>query len=305
MWFKRKPRNRAFERRHVLDVKVARREARRMRVRVATLATSLSLGAVLFVYLAWRCGDWALQRFVYENPAFNIEQVSIKTDGVIAIDELRRWSGIRGHQNLFALDLQRVKRDLELVPAIQSVYVERILPHTLCISVLEREPVAQILEYLIDGSGCIMRPVEPQQRSRPPEPSEHYPVIAGVALSDIRCGREVESPQVRAALRFIADFDRSIMGAIVDLARIDVSQPDILVVYTAQQNVITFRIGDFEKQLNRWWLIHEKGAGSGRQIGQLDLSVSDNVPLRWLESPAVPPSSNKLRKSSPYRKKHV
>ena len=45
--------------------------------------------------------------------------------------------------NLFALDLSRVKRDLELVPAIESADVERILPHTLKICVTEREPIAQ------------------------------------------------------------------------------------------------------------------------------------------------------------------
>lgn len=47
--------------------------------------------------------------------------------------------------NLFALDLARIKRDLELAPAIQSAAVERVLPHTLKIRVTEREPVAQIV----------------------------------------------------------------------------------------------------------------------------------------------------------------
>jgi cell division septal protein FtsQ len=305
MWFKRKPRNRAFERRHVLDVKVARRQVRRMRVRVATLATSLSLGAILFVYIAWRGGEWALQRFVYENQAFNIEKIIVKTDGVIAPEQLLRWAGVRKNQNLFALDLHRVKRDLELVPAIQSVSVERVLPHTLIIDAIEREPVAHISDCLIDGSGFVMRPVDLQHRSISPQPSEHYPVISGVAQTDIRLGREVDSPQVRAALRFIAAFDRSMMGALVDLVRVDVSQPDVLTVYTAQQNEVTFRNTDFDRQLNRWWLIYEKGVQSSRQIGWLDLSVTENVPLRWLESPAVPPSPSKIRKNSPYKKKHV
>ena len=100
MWFRRKAKNRAFERRHVLDVKVARREVRRLRVRVATLAASLSLGTVFAVYVAWRCGDWALNHFVYENRAFNVEQIDIQTDGVIAPEQLRRWAGVKRNENL-------------------------------------------------------------------------------------------------------------------------------------------------------------------------------------------------------------
>jgi len=73
MWpFKRK--NRAFERRHVLDVKIARRQAVRYRVRVATLAASLSLGTIFAIYLLWRIGDWSMTRFIYENKAFAIQK---------------------------------------------------------------------------------------------------------------------------------------------------------------------------------------------------------------------------------------
>lgn len=276
-----------------------------MRVRVATLATGLSLGALLTVYISWRCGDWALDRFLFTNRSFNIEQIDIQTDGVISLEELRRWAGVKRNQNIFALDLHRVKRDLELVPAIQSVSVERVLPRTLRIRVTEREPVAQLQDYLVDTTGFIMRPLLPQQRAVAAQPGEHYPVIAGVSPSEVRVGREIDIPQVRAALRLIGAFDRSPMAPIVDIARIDVSQPDVLQVFTAQQNEVTFAIGDFDRQFNRWWLVHEHGNQASRQIGWLDLSVGENIPLRWLDAAAVPPSAPKLHKHSPYKKRHV
>ena len=81
---------------------------------------------------------------VYENKAFAIEEIDVQTDGVISVDQLRRWAGVKPEENLLALDLARVKRDLELVPLVQSVSVERILPHTLRIRVTEREPIAQV-----------------------------------------------------------------------------------------------------------------------------------------------------------------
>jgi len=304
MWF-RKPKNRAFERRHVLDVKVARRQLVRQRVRVATLAASLSLGTIFAIYFLWRAGDWAMTRFIYENKAFAVQEIDIQTDGVISLEQLRRWAGVKREQNLFALDLSRVKRDLELVPAIQNVAVERVLPHTLKVRVAEREPIAQIQNYLLDADGFAMLPLEPQQRSVSLQPSEHYPIITGINPSELRAGHQVESPQVRAALKFLTAFEHSQMAPQVDVARIDASAPDVLQITTAQQNEIIFRNTDFEKQLNRWWLVYSTGQQQAHQIASLDLSVSEDIPLRWLDSAAVPPNAAKLRKTSPYKKKHV
>lgn len=305
MWFVRKPKNRAFERRHVLDVKVARRQAARHRVRVATLAASLSLGTVFALYLLWRCGDWGMNRFIYENQAFAIQKIDIQTDGVISTEQLRRWAGVNHEQNLFALDLTRVKRDLQLVPAIQRVDVVRVLPHTLKVSVIEREPLARIQDYLLDGEGYAMLPLEPVQRSAAVPVGEHFPIITGASPGELRAGRQLDAPPVRAALRFLIAFEHSAMAPLVDISRIDVSAPDVLQVITAQQNEITFRLSDFDRQLNRWWLVHNKGQEQSRQIASLDLSVPDYVPLRWLDTAAVPPSAGKFRKPSPYKKKNV
>ena len=305
MWLLGKPKNRAFERRRDLDVKIARRKAVRQRVRVATLATSVSLGTLFALYLLWRAGDWAMVRFIYENKAFAVQEIDLQTDGVITLEQLRRWAGVRRDQNLFALDLARVKRDLELVPAIESVAVERVLPHTLKIRVTEREPIAQIQNYLLDAEGFAMLPLEMTQRSTASQPGEHCPIITGISPGELRAGRQLESPQLRSALKFLVAFEHSPMAPLVDIARVDISAPDVLQVTTAQQNEITFRMANFDKQLNRWWLVHAKGQEQSRQIASLDLSVAENIPLRWLDSAAVPPNAPKLRKSSPYKKKHV
>lgn len=302
-FFKKK--NRAFARRHILDVKVARRQAVRHRVRVATLAASLSLGTIFAIYALWRVGDWSMARFVYENKAFAIQEIDLHTDGIIKTEQLRRWSGVKPGQNLFAIDLARVKRDIELVPAVHSVAVERVLPHTLRVRVTERVPIAQIQNYLLDAEGVAMLPLELFQRSIPPQPGEQYPNIVGVSLGDLRAGKTVDSPQVRAALQFLRAFEHSSMAPLVDIARVDVSAPDVLHVFTAQQNEIIFSLIDFEKQLNRWFLVHTTGQQQAKQIATLDLSVDRHIPLRWMEAAAVPPVVPKSKKTSPYKKKHV
>src|SRR5687767_5694924 len=117
MWLSGKRKNRAFERRHVLDVKIARRQAVRHRVRVASFAAGISLSVVFLLYVLWRGGSWALDRGIYDNPAYAVQYIDIETDGVISREQLRRWAGVKKDQNLFRIDLARVKRDIELVPA--------------------------------------------------------------------------------------------------------------------------------------------------------------------------------------------
>src|SRR6187455_3666578 len=144
MWLGRKPKNRRLDRGHVLDVKLRSDQVRASRVRLGALTFGVLFGTVFGFYVLWLAGAWALDKLVYENQAFAIQQIDVQTDGVISTDQLRRWAGVKADENLLALDLARVKRDLELVPLISSVSVERVLPRTLRIRVTEREGVAQV-----------------------------------------------------------------------------------------------------------------------------------------------------------------
>src|ERR1039458_8448565 len=144
MWPKRKPKNRRLGRQQVLDVKLRSSQVRAARTRFTAISLGAVFAALFGLYLVYRAGEWALNRLVYENKAFAIAEVEVQTDGVISVDQLRRWAGVKPAENLLALDLAQVKRDLELVPLVQSVSVERVLPHTLRIRIIEREPIAQV-----------------------------------------------------------------------------------------------------------------------------------------------------------------
>src|SRR5581483_9802494 len=113
-WFNRKPKNRRLGREHVLDVKLRSDQVRATRMRLAAIAMGLLFATVFGFYLVWRAGEWALNRLVYENKAFAVQEIQVQTDGVIAEDQLRRWAGVKPGENLLALDLGRVKRNVEM-----------------------------------------------------------------------------------------------------------------------------------------------------------------------------------------------
>jgi cell division protein FtsQ len=318
MWFRREQKNRRLHRMHVLNVKLRSDQVRATRTRLAALATGVTFGTVFGLYLLWRTGAWALDRFVYENSEFAIQHVEVKTDGVIAPDQLRRWSRVKPGENLIALDLTAVKRNLELVSTIGSVSVERVLPRTLKISVMEREPVAQVnipragaaggitvTVFQLDADGCVMLPLDPRLCMIPlAQVSNQLPVIAGLNVVQLQPGHRVESPQVQAALELIGAFDHSPMAGLVDLRRLDVSAPGVVVVTTEQGGEITFGLDKLEQQLRRWREIYDLGQRMNKAVASLNLAVSNNVPVRWLEA-VVAPSAPRTVNPAPTRRKNV
>jgi len=328
MWFRRKPKNRRLGRQQVLDVKLRSSQVRAVRTRRTAIGLGALFAAVFGLYLLYRAGEWLLNRLVYENRAFAIQEIDVQTDGVISVDQLRRWAGVKPEENLLALDLARVRRDLELIPLVQSVSVERILPHTLRIRIIEREPIAQVniprlrpgggLElsvYQLDPDGWVLVPLDPGQRAIPiNQGSESLPVICGVNAHALQPGRRLTAPQVQGALQLLAAFEQSPMAGLVDVRRVDVSAPEVLVVTTGQGSEVTFGLTNFEpdlrrrhfeRDLRRWHAVFELGQKSGSAIATLDLAVTNNTPLRWMEASAVPPAAPESPKAMRPRKKHV
>lgn len=317
MFWNRKARNRRLGREYVLDVKLRSSQVRAARTRKLVIAGAVVFAVALTACLLWRIGGWTMDRLVYENQAFSVGQIDLQTDGVIATEQLRRWAGVKGGQNLFALDLARVKRNLELVPFIQSVSVERILPRTLRIRVSEREAVAQVMVsrprvgggieqavYHLDGEGWVMAPLDPRQRAVPQNQTpEQLPLLSGVKEAQV--GHPVELPQAKAALQLIDAFDRSPMAGVTELKKIDVSAIEVLVATTGQGGEVTFGLGDFEHQLRRWREIYEMGQKLGKAVATLDLAVSNNIPATWIEASVVPPLPPKAPKILRNKRKHV
>jgi cell division protein FtsQ len=303
MWFKREQnKNRRLHRHHVLDVKLRSDRVQASRVRLMLLALMVPAVTVLALYLVWRIGEATLNVFVYENPDFAIQQIDVQTDGVIAPEQLRRWTGVKPGANLIALDLASVKRNLELVSLIDSVSVERVLPRTLKIRVTERDPIAQVnvpcadgangivvSVFQLDADGMVMQPLDARLCTVPLlQMNTELPVIAGMNAFQLQPGRRVELPQVQAALQLIVAFDKSPMAGLVDLRRVDVSAPGVLVATTGQGGEITFALDNLDQQLRRWRQIYDLGAGQQRAIASVDLAVANNVPVRWMLASLAP-----------------
>jgi cell division septal protein FtsQ len=319
MFFSRKPKNRRLGREHVLDVKLRSSQIRAARVRWAAIGASVIFFSVFGFYLLWRSGDWLLNMLVYENKSFSVQHLDVQTDGVVAVTQLCRWAGLRPNQNLLALDLAQVKRNLELVPVVQSVSVERVLPRTLRIRVVEREPIAQVFvthqrsaggfettSFQLDPDGFVMLPLENRQRAAPlTAPGEPLPAISGLDPRELQPGHRIEASQLQAALQLVIAFQQSPMVGLVDLKWIDISSREVLIAKTGQAGEITFGLNDLEQQLRRWREIFDLGQKMSKAIATLDLAVTSSVPVVWQDAEGLPSIETKLPKPIRIKKKHV
>ena len=151
-----------------------------------------------------------------------------------------------------------------------------------------------------------MQPLDPRLcvvRSAPL--AGELPVITGLSGTSLPPGRRVESPQVLAALALIGAFAHSPMAGLVDLRRLDVSQPGVIVATTGQGSEITFALDQLERQLARWRNIHDLGQTLSKTIASADLAVANNVPVRWQALPEAPGAAPKTSKPSKPRKRNV
>lgn len=225
---------------------------------------------------------------------------------------------VKTGENLMALDLMRVKRDLELQPFIQFVAVQRLLPHTLKLQVSEREPIAQTIVTAVrpggkleqavfdfDEDGYTMKPLDPRWRTAPPPLSQRLPILVGVQAADVQPGRPTEAPQIRAALRLVCEFDHSPMTGMAEFERINLTVPEILQVTTSQGAEISFSFNNFDSQLRRWRIIYDQYQKWGKAIASLDLSISNNLPVRWVAASSLPPVPPRALKPSRPKRKHV
>jgi cell division septal protein FtsQ len=313
--FGRRRNRRVGEREHLLDVKLRTSQVRATRMKVLGIAA----GVIVCLIAAWRGAVYLLDYTIYKNDAFAIQQIEVQTDGVLTSDIIRRWAMVRPGQNLMALDLVRVQRDLEMQAPIQFAAVERVLPHTLRLMVNERDPIAQAVltepgaygqpiqvVYDFDEEGYAVQPLDPSWRTTPAPAAQRLPFLVNVPASEVQLGKQTESPQIRGALHLISELDHSPMAGMADFKTIDVSVPEILQATTGQGSQVVFSLTQFDTQLRRWRAIYDQYQKWGRAITWVDLSIANNLPVRSVAFNGVQPlPAPQPAKPQRTKRKHV
>lgn len=277
---------------YLLDVKV--QTEGRLRRRAGVAAAVLAVVGVLGLtgYGVYRLGKFGVSGLVYENERFAITRIDVENNGVMTPERVMQFAGVKRGQNLYALDLNQVRRNLEMIPLVRHVSVRRVLPNRLIIHVEERTAAARLrvpskelsdAVFLIDRAGVVMKPLKLSDGTMlQPNAPRTVPLLTGVMPSDVRVGRPVESPQIYRALELLERLEQSGAGAALEVEQIDLSRMHQLVVTTRQHSVVKFDVEDFSKQLRRLVVILNWAQQRQKSVQTVDLTVSRGVPVTFV-----------------------
>ncbi len=296
MWFGEKILkfgNKSVTGRH-LDIKARRRGWHRrlgMAGRLAVVVAGLGV-------LGWMGIRTAVDAFLLKNDAFALRRFELRTDGRLTREQALRWSGVKQGDNVLALDLAQIKRNLEMVSMVRAAAVERIIPDQLRVRLWERRPVfkAYILSpgeqggrmairpYMIDAFGFVLSPKSSGSGALERESFwQQLPELTGINRLQLIPGETAQSRQVNSAIQTLIAFNGSRLAERVKIRSIDVSKRRVLVVRTSDQQEVTLGREALATQFRRWKIMLDRAKQENMRLVSLDLSVKNNHPFRWVQ----------------------
>jgi cell division protein FtsQ len=245
--------------------------------RVVTIALLLLVVGGMF-YGLYKGYEWIKGGLFSNNPRFEIHHLVISCDGNLSEDYIRETSGLHEGMNLFEFSFKEIEEKLTGVSRIESVYLERKLPHTLMVDVKERVPVAKITgvretkyPFLVDRYGYVL----PHRRS-----AAGLPLIEGLD-ADLPLGEQLKQKDVEIALKIIALCDsNSKLKTYIPLEVIDLQYQDYIYLYL--RNGVRAKIPRYSLQprLHKLASTIQIAIARGQRVKTADVTLdSPNVPI--------------------------
>lgn len=285
MWYWQRYRNTRSRRRSDRRAATAREALLQVNTRVSSRSrgTAHRLGTVILLLLVLAGGAWLaiagiqrLGRWLFtENDRYILRTLDLASDGRMQPGHIREYARLETGVNLFALDLDQVRRELESVPVVSQVTVQRVLPDTLRIRVSERIPVARLGEeqaghpLAVDREGVVLGPSSL---------SDRLPVITGYRARGLRPGSRAEGADLRTALELLAMCEEPVFNRFLRIRKVDTTGSEEVNIELDRGEKARLPKKNLRPQVERLCQIIQQSADEGRAIASVDLTVERNVP---------------------------
>jgi Cell division septal protein len=251
----------------------------------------LLAGLCAVVYVGAREGA---KRFFFENPDYQLRTIELQTDGTLQREQILKVAELREGENIFSVNLGRVRDSVQRLPQVDEVEVVRKLPGEIDIRVVERKPVAWItgdkqisdpfvsdVAFLVDARGVLMK-----EKKLLPE-YLGLPLISGCSSESLEAGKIVESLEAKTALELLRLSTRSFMQTRFQIREIDVSKSYCLVVTDKNHARVTFALNDLDAQLQRLEQFLVYCDDSKQELETVNLLVQRNIPVTFARPPTA------------------
>ncbi|MGB9661323.1 MAG: cell division protein FtsQ/DivIB [Moorellaceae bacterium] len=229
------------------------RVSRRKRGRVRRLLFSLLLVTALFFFL--------------HSGVFALQTVEVHGNQRVTEAEIVRLAAVEPGLNLWQADIKGITSRVQAHPLIAHAEVTRRWPHTLVITVREREPLALVAAagdfLVVDGQGYVMERLHQLDQV-------DLPLISGLLLeSDPGPGSRLSAAGLEAVLDVLRQLPPSARQQVVE---IEARDPDNLLLYLTGK--IKVKFGDSTDVEGKWQRLKEALQGIGRVEGLEYIDVS-------------------------------
>jgi len=215
------------------------------------------------------------------SPFFYVEQVLVSGNELLSAERLRMLSGIEIEQNIFTVDTERVERWLSIEPLVKSAQVERQLPRTIRITVIERCPAAVLATgqafIQVDNSGLVLRRMRELDIFT-------LPILSGISgfSPGITPGSVIEGEDMELALNVLNGLPKEAFSVVKE---IDVTDSQKIRIYT--EGGIEVRMGNINDMTEKYLLAdsiiyNAQLNGAASQIGYIDISSTEKPVIYYL-----------------------
>ena len=283
---------------HVLDVSVRTAQASRLRqlklYRFVVRSLCLT-GLVAGLYFG---GRKAVAWLLLKNPDYNVGELTVETDGVLAPEAVLEAADLHKGSNIFLVNLTRAKARVEALPLVEKAQVSRQLPNRIAIQISERKPVAWVAPehapstreqviaspeaHLIDTHGILL----PAKNAAAQD--QYLPIIRNYTGGRRQDGQEAEGEEIKAALDLLHAQQDSMIAARFQIQEVDLAKHFGLQVTDRNGLQVLFDLDDMDKQLKRLdasLQVLDQGTQKPRTI---NLLVQKNVPVTYVTEPTIP-----------------
>jgi cell division septal protein FtsQ len=273
---------------HLLDVKVRSKKAtqhRNHRILVITSKVALAIVTMASLVFGVRYGA---RRLFFENPDYRLSKITVQTDGTLLREQVLKVAELQEGENIFRVNLARVRDSLQQLPQVDEVQVVRIMPAEIDIQISERRPIAWITSenamtdpfaseaaFLVDARGVLMK-----EKKLLPE-YLGLPAIVGCANESLGAGLTVSSYETKAALELLRLSTRSFMQTRFQIREIDLSKGYCLLVTDKNHTRVTFGFDNIDAQLQRLEQFLVYCDDSKQELETVNLLVQRNVPVTF------------------------
>lgn len=248
------------------------------------------LMALAVIGLIWWGGYRGVNHLFLGNEKYKLQDIDLQTNGHLDHARLVDVAGIDLNASIFAINAQEVTEKLRALPEVIDCEVERRLPGTLKVTIIERVPAVWLecvdLGYpgrkdggILADAGGITFPCEGNLWNS----SRDLPVIV---VSDAEAdsfvhGSKMKHPEVMRALHLISTFEINKVRAQWQAERVILVNDYSMVAVCNDGTRAIFGMYDHERQMADFVTICEHSFKTRRAIRHVNLIPKKNIPVKF------------------------